>query len=388
MASFFFCVYIHTLKNAPTTKINPKGYLFRSIVIHETYITSRGIKHYQVTNIHSMTTSSQSQTIRDFSTLIRNHKRNDNQAPLTRIRVNEAWKPNVVQGKSRTVKRSYSLSDKDREDHLLSELDVIDERFRDVASLLTQESKQHDISVALVNTAYNKPCELKIAAPNVLNLLNLDQRLRLEDARIGKEASLPHIFHAVEFYPWETNIDWEGASRTNSSLNSINTHRIQLAQDILSEMYNPHLEAIDLDDHISWEGAAAPSSVNEKLAAKNGTLILEAGVVGSSILASSVSKSMYVKPFLESDVYKLRIDRKLQGTVKVHAAGVGALQRDKDLLEKEIQERQLKRAQIEKDKAQRIKGVLGKMDLAGTVSFICKMYCVRVKLDLIFLHPI
>jgi hypothetical protein len=103
------------------------------------------------------------------------------------------------------------------------------------------------------------------------------------------------------------------------------------------------------------------------LATTNGALLLESDVAGASVIASSASQQIFPKPFSESDVYKLRMDRKLQGSVKVHSASIGALQKDKALLEKEIEERQLKRAQIEKDKAQRIKGVLGKMDLAGTV---------------------
>lgn len=318
--------------------------------------------------IYVMSTSPQSQVIRDFAALVTSHKRVDSQAPLTQIKVNEAWKPSSPEGKHKKNKRSEVLPHKETQVQLLNQLEDSEVNFRDVALLLTQESKQFDIYLDVVNTAYNKQSELKIDVPNVLNLISLDQRLDLERKRILKEASLPYKFHAVEFYPWETNINWEGTSQKDSSFHDSSTNRIELSQEILSEMYNPHLESIDLDNVISWEGVSAPSGVNDKLASKNGSLILETGVVGGSIIASSVSKNFYIKPFLESDVYKSRIDRKLQGTVKVHAAGVGGLQKDKDRLEKEIQERQLKRAQIEKDKAQRIKGVLGKMDLAGTVS--------------------
>lgn len=311
-----------------------------------------------------MEIASQSQHVIDFAALISHRKKSEK--PLTGIRINEAWNPDVISKRNKSKIISTSVNDFNEESNLPND-EVEDEKAKKIAFLLTHQLRQHHDSSSARMATIDKSIQQDLALSKALNVMSLEQRLKLERSRIEKEASLPHQFHAVEFDEWESDINWEGASAQKSSPDLAQPF-INSAKEILSETYNPYLEAINLDNVISWDGASAPPGVNEQLATTNGMLLLESGVAGASVLASSASQQVYPKPFSESDVYKLRMDRKLQGSVKVHSASLGALQKDKALLEKEIEERQLKRAQIEKDKAQRIKGVLGKMDLAGTVS--------------------
>lgn len=314
-----------------------------------------------------MEVAPQSQRAVDFASLISQRKQSEHEETLTRIRINEAWKPHNAVVKRNKSKLSLNYTNNVVKESPLPNFEVEDEKTKQIAFLLTHHLRQNeDSSVTIDNST-----QQDITLSKLFNVMSLEQRLQLERSRIEKEASLPPQFHAIEFDRWESDINWEGASVNKTPPDSSSNVRDQSytnsAHEILSETYNPHLEAIDLDHVISWEGASAPPGVNERLATTNGALLLEPGVAGASVIASSSLQQIYPKSFSESDVYKLRMDRKLQGSVKVHSASVGALQKDKALLEKEIEERQLKRAQIEKDKAQRIKGVLGKMDLAGTV---------------------
>lgn len=312
-----------------------------------------------------MKLASQSQHAVDFAALISPHDQSESEEPITRIRINEAWNPHAVPRRRNKGKISSIAINNITEEPALPNFEAAEEKAKKIAFLLTQQLRQHEDSSSTALATFDKSTQQDILRSKALNVISLEQRLQLERCRIEKEASLPYQFHGVELDQWESDINWDGVS-VNKTSSELAQPSINTAKEILSETYNPHLEAIDLDNVISWEGASAPPGVNERLATTNGALLLESDVAGASVIASSAFQQIFPKPFSESDVYKLRMDRKLQGSVKVHSASIGALQKDKALLEKEIEERQLKRAQIEKDKAQRIKGVLGKMDLAGT----------------------
>ncbi len=148
-------------------------------------------------------------------------------------------------------------------------------------------------------------------------------------------------------------------------------------KEILSERYNPSLEAIDLDNLISWQGADAPPGFNESLGSKIGKLILQDGVAGLSVATKSGAMSQMLAsahdgsflhlttplPFHQSDVFKRRMELQLSGHMGSNT--VGTLQKDTVKLEQEIKKRQQKRAQMAIDKTNRVKGALNKLDLGG-----------------------
>ena len=78
---------------------------------------------------------------------------------------------------------------------------------------------------------------------------------------------------------------------------------------ILSQTYNPHLDAMDLESMISWKGADAPPGFNQKLAQRIGKLVLEDGAAGMSIAAKSGAiTSHHPTPFSQTDIFKRRIE--------------------------------------------------------------------------------
>ena len=207
---------------------------------------------------------------------------------------------------------------------------------------------------------------------------SLEERMRLEKLRRKNEDSLPCELHQVQLGDWESKINWEGVTEdTNASKNLTtsaavgtrmaldNTRPLPDPMEILSETFNPSLEAIDLDNLISWDGADASPGFNEQLARKMGKLILQDGVAGLSIATKSGAiATCNPIPFNQSDVYKRRMELKHSGAGST-SANVGSLQKDHAALEKEIKARQEKRAQMAIDKTNRVKGALGKLDLGG-----------------------
>ncbi len=232
---------------------------------------------------------------------------------------------------------------------------------------------------------------------------SLEERMRLEQLRRKNEESLPCELHQVQLGDWESKINWEGVmdqdassfsavdhnatesnsgkdtnhslalgtnhtTTTSTALTIRNNHLLPDPMSILSETFNPSLEAIDLDNLISWDGAAAPRGFNESLALKMGKLILQDGVAGLSIATKSGSIAMTLPtPFNQSEVYKRRMELKHNnsGGAAPSSSTHGTLQKDHAALAKEIQARQRKRAQMAIDKTNRVKGALGKLDLGG-----------------------
>lgn len=209
----------------------------------------------------------------------------------------------------------------------------------------------------------------------LVETISLEERMRLDRIRKLNEDQLPYEMHQVQMGDWETKINWEGVSgdaiavetRSRPSINSESDpnsrNNLPDPMEILSETYNPSLEALDLDNMISWEGADAPAGFNERLAQRMGKLILQDGVAGLSVAAQSGAiPKVNPLPFNQSDVYKQRMELKLAGAKR---ATVGSLQKDHAALEKEIEARQQKRAQMAIDKTNRITGALGKLDFGG-----------------------
>ena len=218
---------------------------------------------------------------------------------------------------------------------------------------------------------------------NFVEIIDLQTRQRLEKRRRQNEDSLPLELHGIHSGDWESKINWEGVTDDKvSSSNSAPPKPTAALNDnprltpepmeslpdpmaILSETFNPALEALDLDNLISWEGADAPPGFNERLVQQMGKLILQDGVAGLSVAAKSGAlATINPTPFNQSDVFKRRMEL-LEDDEEISAVVRGTLQVDHVAKEKEIKARQQKRAQMAIDKTNRITGALGKLDLGG-----------------------
>ena len=211
---------------------------------------------------------------------------------------------------------------------------------------------------------------------NLVKTISLEERIRLENLRRQNDSSLPAAMHEVELGDWESKIDWEGVKTeenktdsttiTPSSSPQTTPHVASSLPDpeaILSETYNPELEALDLESMICWDGVEVSEEKNRELEKKMSKLILQDGVAGLSVAAKSGAIStVNPTPFNQSDVFKKRMENK----DKASSGSVGKLQTDHLAREREIEERQKKRELKEIAKTNRIHSALGKLNMGGT----------------------
>mmetsp|Transcript_9580 Transcript_9580/g.12123 ORF Transcript_9580/g.12123 Transcript_9580/m.12123 type:complete len:1513 (-) Transcript_9580:108-4646(-) len=127
-------------------------------------------------------------------------------------------------------------------------------------------------------------------------------------------------------------------------------------QTILSQPYNTAFEGMDLSQFISWEGADAPPGFNEELGKRLGQLVLQDTIAATSVAKTSGAiLATNLKPFNQSEEFIHRMESKASGNSGI---AVSSLQTDVAKKNKEIEERQKKRAQQEIEKTKRITDVL------------------------------
>ena len=337
----------------------------------------------------------------DFASIFARNK-NLKPAPVTQITKNEAKKKvnpsaktnNNVSRESMTkfrdVKQESSFVMPDLVMTLDSSVDVEEGRkAREFAYILAARTPAAKNVRGVAHTESDNNHDGNLT--KFMDTSSLMERMRLENLRRKNEESLPCALHQVQLGDWESKIDWEGVTdakkctatsapslKSQSRVQSKSQQSSDTAAEpketvqinlpdptaILSETYNLSLEAIDLDNLISWDGADASPDFNERLARKMGKLILQDGIAGLSIATKSGAiAASNPTPFNQSDVYKRRMELKQSGTGNV--AAVGSLQKNHAALEKEIKARQEKRAQMAIEKKNRVIGALGKLDLGG-----------------------
>mmetsp|Transcript_35874 Transcript_35874/g.53455 ORF Transcript_35874/g.53455 Transcript_35874/m.53455 type:complete len:642 (-) Transcript_35874:777-2702(-) len=247
-----------------------------------------------------------------------------------------------------------------------------------------------------------------------------ERRALLERRRMREEARISPKLHEVELGDWELNIDWEGAAcpggnggssvvvgevdatgvssssavlppsggvmvvnrdlkgdkkssvtdgtaKNNSKAVSGTIPSPSSHSDPLSLLHHPlniSLDALDLTSTISWEGADAPPGYNHAIASRVG-LILHESVAGRS-LARLATPTHRPEPFTSTAAFGSRCERELNASVTSTAVSVGgSLNPDSEKLEKIIEARQKKRAQMAKDKSNRVTEAMGTLALGG-----------------------
>jgi len=181
-------------------------------------------------------------------------------------------------------------------------------------------------------------------------------------------------FHEVELRDWESKINWEGCfvqPRKDDEGNDVASNLMPPpapcdAMTLLQRRRNPYLENICFDSTtVSWDGDAADLLAKARAA----PLILELGVAGQSV-AKHVYQNMVLSaqrptPDIKSDAYQRRMEREWNGPVTSTAEVSKSLHADKDQMEALIEARQKKRAQMAKDKTNRITEAMGTLALGG-----------------------
>lgn len=289
---------------------------------------------------------------------------------------------NFVANKNNDSSKNVEVHDKimktDKSDIYLSKStlllqDQIDIEATTQDAIETQEASKlaYQLSLrtqaCLSNSKNVKPIELESIASNigsriVVGTLSLDERIRLEERRKLEESKLPHHLHGIELTSWESKINWEGIDTNEDNSkegekNAIVKYSYPDPQEILSQPFNTAFEGMNLSDLISWDGADAAPGFNERLGNYLGKLTLQDTVAGTSVVQTSGAlPTTNPKPFNQSDGFKHRMESKAAG---ITSGPVSSIQSDMAKRNKEIEDRQKKRAQREIDKTKRIKDVLG-----------------------------
>ena len=207
------------------------------------------------------------------------------------------------------------------------------------------------------------------------------RRIALEQRRLRIEMSLPPELHEVELGDWESGIDWEGVPtgagnndsggtkkgmRPREEENDPASSSSGAAMALLSEPRNPFLDALDLLDPrlVSWLGADAPPGHNRTLA-RSVPLLLEAGEAGRSVALRSLPPCRPL-PFGQTEIFDDRIEREVSSATSSTAMSLGnALNPDNEKLEKIIEARQKRRAEMAKEKSNRVTEAMEKLALGG-----------------------
>jgi hypothetical protein len=178
-------------------------------------------------------------------------------------------------------------------------------------------------------------------------------------------------FHPVQLTDWESNIQWDVSPDDNREL----LPKLD-PMELLSRPRNPYLDNLSFDDAM-FDGSNSSQLLYQALHAP---LILELGVAGRSvarrIYQNTVLSAQRPTPASQSDAYQNRMDRDwsaepvsnydtLYNGISSGGTATGTLHADKDKMEALIEARQKKRAQMAKDKTNRVTEAMGTISIGG-----------------------
>jgi len=196
---------------------------------------------------------------------------------------------------------------------------------------------------------------------------------RAKGAKTAYNEIISPAFHEVELGDWESQINWEGTASPSAASNDgvrNSKPKPNSALSLLMKPRNPYL------DHLNFDSCLTESDDPEALRRKamNAPLILELGVAGQSVARrvyqNTVLSAQRPTPALKTDAYAARHERDWgkSGDAITSTADVrvqGALHADKDKMEALIESRQKKRAQMAKDKTNRVQEAMGTIAMGG-----------------------
>jgi hypothetical protein len=181
--------------------------------------------------------------------------------------------------------------------------------------------------------------------------------------------SIAPAFHLVNLTDWERNIQWDipDEAKTQQDKSESPSLTVNNPWSILQRPRNPRLDSLTFDRDC-MEG---DSQVLLKRA-QEAPLILEFSVAGQSVARHvyqhTVLTAQRPTPATQTDEYQNRLDRDWSAQPITSTADVsrkGSLHADKAKMEALIAERQKKRAEMAKDKTNRVLSALGTLAMGG-----------------------
>jgi Protein of unknown function (DUF3591) len=220
-----------------------------------------------------------------------------------------------------------------------------------------EENKDQHWKASLTNRTRVLLEELTGSSPTDTPMLLLEN---------GRQSKFDSKLHEVEMGDWELKIEWQGLKETNTTTNGNgNGNNAATAwaaaptdpMQLLLQPRNHWLDTLQFDNStVNWEGVSS----TRKLA--HIPLLLELGVAGQSV-ARHVFPSQRPPPGQQSAEYQLRMEREWdsgpQITSTADVSKAGSLHADREKMELLIEARQKKRAQMAKDKTNRVTEAMG-----------------------------
>jgi hypothetical protein len=180
----------------------------------------------------------------------------------------------------------------------------------------------------------------------------------------GNPHNIPSEFHLVNLMDWEKQIDWDGTASANTKpLNPL---------ELIQRPRNLQL------DNLTFDAACFDGDTEALLEkARRAPLILELSVAGQSVANQVYQNTVLTaqRPLLASqtDEYQNRLDRDWSGHMGITSTAElssatkvkSSMHNNKEQLEAKIAERQKKRAEMAKDKTNRVTEAMATVAVMG-----------------------
>jgi len=222
-----------------------------------------------------------------------------------------------------------------------------------------EHDEQADLIRKLVSKTptYIKHVEEGLPPNNHDDIMEMVKRMPSEPQQEWK--TLAPALHQVQLANWELMIDWEGKKEDTEERID---YSCSASKQLLAKRRNPYLDALVFDNsNVNWEGdVELGAKMSQRI-----QIILELGIAGQSI-ARHVLPVSRPTSFGQSEAYHSRYEREWSTPITSTAeVSKGSLHADKDKMEAFIEARQRKRAQMAKDKTNRVTQAMGTLQLGG-----------------------
>jgi len=163
-------------------------------------------------------------------------------------------------------------------------------------------------------------------------------------------------FHQVHVGDWISKINYDGFETSKEPKKPMDIKAL------LNRPRNPFLDSdLQLEDKIVWSGD--PEELRKQ--AERVPLILELGVAGQSIARHVYPRTVLQRPTpaVQSDAYRQRVEK--DTAAPVVSSSTSKLRADREKRSTEIVARQKRRAQMAKDKTNRVTEAMGTLNMLG-----------------------
>jgi len=194
-----------------------------------------------------------------------------------------------------------------------------------------------------------------------------------DDGQTRNKSGFDSKLHGVELSDWESKIQWDGLKDEDDNDNDNHNNKLDPKAalsassgnrkpptdplQLLQQRRNHWLDNLEFDNTVNWEGTLSKEKPEDV------PLLLELGVAGQSVARHSFPSGRPPSG-VQSAEYQARMEKEWQeGSTQITSTAdvsrAGSLHADREKMEKLIEQRQKKRAQMAVDKTSRVLEAMG-----------------------------